>query len=461
MILNQCGESVVMRVVTSDNSRDEATIRFLANIKAEFLAVQVVMGTPSIGTGIDITFANGECRVDRVFGFFKPFVNTHMDIDQQLCRVRNPGAVDVWISPATFRFTCNPEVIMDDLARAYVVKRAVTGRRDDGMVEYNRDDPLLMICAHVTALQRASKNRLIELFCALRRANGWDVELVHEIEPKGHFNAARRLVEAERKEMLLNAEPLGNDDYIELDEKLSKGASLTKEERVRHERSHFERTVGLPLDGELIDMNVDGKLLERVVNLAGIVSIWSKDTSWDLISTLLAPTSQPKGRLQEMVPLRLVAVLMRAAGLTKSDGFDSAEPVSLDSLSRFVDVCRENRTVIEEVLDVAMRGDFAEKPVRQLNLFLRRIGLKATVAKTKKLPGRKVRYYSVPAGLLGTMMRLARSYLEAEARRENEKELASIKGPRRHVTAGTPEGFESVSTDEIGLLSPKIIGKAG
>jgi hypothetical protein len=341
----------------------------------------------------------------------------------------------VWISPAIFNFTCNVEVIKDDRARGYLVRRAVKGRRDDGMVDYDRDDPLLMICAHVTALQRASKNRLVELFCALRRANGWDIEWVHQTEPTGLSDHARRMVEAERKDMLLKAQPIGDDDYIELDEKVSNGANLTKEERIRHERSHFERTVGVPLDRELIEMNVSGKLLERIANMATLVSIWSKDYSNDLLDALLAPTAQPKGRLQGMKPERLVAVLMRAAGLTKPDGFESAEPVSLDSLSRFVDVCRENRTVIEEVLGEAFRDDFAEKPVRQLNLFLRRIGLKLTATKTEKVAGRKIRYYSVSAELLGTMMRLARSYLEVEARREAAKERALLEGRSRRRPA--------------------------
>jgi len=78
MILKECGEGVVLRVITSDNSRDQRTVQFLTNIKTEILTVQVVIGSPSIGTGIDITFPDGECMVDRVFGFFYPFVNTHI-----------------------------------------------------------------------------------------------------------------------------------------------------------------------------------------------------------------------------------------------------------------------------------------------------------------------------------------------------------------------------------------------
>ena len=64
--------------------------------------IQVLMCSPSLGTGIDITFPDpqcleesGLCKVDCVFGFFYPKVNTHTDMDQQLWRVRNPGQVKV------------------------------------------------------------------------------------------------------------------------------------------------------------------------------------------------------------------------------------------------------------------------------------------------------------------------------------------------------------------------------
>jgi hypothetical protein len=457
MILKECGDGIVMRVVTGDNSRDESTLRFLANIKTDILNVQVVLGTPSIGTGIDITFPNGECRVDRVFGFFYSFINTHTDIDQQLARVRNPGAIDVWISPGSFNFTCYIEVIKDDLARAYFVKRAVRGRRDDGMVEYDRDDPLLMICAHVTALQRASKNRLVELFCGLREANGWAVKWVSTAGPSGPYDAARKLLEAERKDMLLRTQPISDADYIELDEKVSKGASLTKEERIAHERAHFERAVGVPLDQELVEMNVDGKLLNKIVTLAEIASIWSKDYPDGLVDALLAPTATPNGRLQGTKPELLIAVLMRAAGLTKVDGFNTADLLSVDTLSRFVAICRENRTVIEEVFSEPFRGDFEEKPVRQLNLFLRRTGLTLTRAKTEKIAGRKIRYYGIPANRLGTMMRLCRSYLETRARKEAENEQALEGRGRRRPTQKIAED-ESVSAPDEGLLSPSILG---
>jgi hypothetical protein len=456
MILTECGEGIVMRVITSDNSRDDATVRFLKNITTELLKVQVTAGTPSIGTGMDITFPGGACLVDRVFGFFFSFINTHTDIDQQLSQVRNPGAVDVWISPTTFRFTSNVDVIMDDLARAYVVKRAVRGRRPDGMVEYNRDDPLLLICAHVTALRRASMNRLVELFCELRKHNGWTIEHVSETAETSPFKAAKEALTAERAQKLLAAPTLPDIDFIELEARALKGANLTEEERFAYEKNDFERTVGVGLDRELVEMNADGRLIEKIVAMAKILSTWSIDS--ELFDNLLKPTLQPNGRLSNMKPEYLVPVMMRAAGLTTAGGFDADATVSVDTLSRFVTICRANRTVIEETMGEPIIRDFETKPVSQLGRFLRRVGLKLAVVQTEKVAGKKVRRYGSPANLRDRMTALARSYLAAEARRERER-AASPKRRKRPEAARDPDAdIEGPNNPTVGAIEAIIGG---
>jgi hypothetical protein len=456
MILNECGDGIAIRTITRDNSREDATVEFLANIKTEFLRVQVVLGTPSIGTGIDITFPDEQVLVDRVFGFFYPFVNTHTDIDQQLSRVRHPGAIDVWASPATFNFTSNVDVIKDDLARAYVVPRAVKGRRPDGLVEYDHDDPLLTLCAHVTALQRASKNRLVELFCALREANGWTVEWVLDTAPGSPMDAAKAMLEAERVEMLLAAPLVDDADYIELDEKVSGGAHLTSEERIIHERNHFERQVGVRLDENLIGLNKDGRLLDKVRTMAGVLPLLPMDGN-DLVSALLEPTAKPRGRLQKREPEQLIAVLVRVADLTIGDGFNDRGLVSIDSLSRFVTICRDNRTIIEEVLQEPLRGDFNKKPTRQLNAFLKHIGLESTLAKIEKVAGRKIRYYAIPTDVLATMTKLALSYRSVQARVAEEKEMALTQKRNRPNRAEKAKVDELTPAEDRNLLSRSIL----
>jgi Origin of replication binding protein len=457
MIRNECGDGIVMRVITKDNSRDEDTVRFLKDIKTRILTVQVLLGSPSIGTGIDITFPDGACRVDRVFGFFFSFINAHTDIDQQLCRVRNPGAVDVWIAPATFRFTSNVEVIMDDLARAYTVKRAVLGlRKEDGMVDYDRNNPLLLICAHVTALRRASMNRLVELFCELRQHNGWTIEHVSQTAENSPFQAAKKVRRAERIEKLLNAPKLPDADFNELEARESKGANLSKEERFAYEKNHFERTVGVGLDPELVEMNADGRLIEKIAALAKILSLWSINPEG--FDNLLKPTLQPNGRLSSMIPETLVGVILRAAGLTTTEGFNADATVSVETLARFVAICRDNRTVIEEIMAEPLVRDFQTKPVSQLSRFLRRVGLKLAVVQIEKVAGKKVRRYGIPVSQRDRMTTLAQSYLEAESRRERAKEASLRRRNRSEAGRHSDAGTKGSNNPAVGAIEAIIDG---
>jgi hypothetical protein len=391
-----------------------------------------------------------------VFGFFSSFINTHTDIDQQLSRVRNPGAMDLWIAPATFRFTSNVDVIMDDLARAYVVKRAVLGLRQDGMVDYDRNHPLLLICAHVTALRRASMNRLVELFCDLRQHNGWVIEHVGETAETSPLKAAKEALAAERAQKLLAAPALPNTEFDELEARALKGANLTEEERFAYEKNHFERTVGVGLDPELVEMNADRRLIQKITAMAKIMRTWSVDSSG--FDYLLKPTLQPNGRLSSMIPETLVGVVMRAAGLTTAGGFDADATVSVDTLARFVAICRDNRTVIEEILGEPLIRDFETKPVIQLGRFLRRIGLKLAVVHIEKVAGKKVRRYGIPVSLRDRMTALAQAYLEAESRREREKAALPMRRKWPEAAREPEADIEGPNNPAVGAIEAIIDG---
>jgi hypothetical protein len=69
-------------------------------------------------------------------------------------------------------------------------------------------------------------------------------------------------------------------------------------------------------------------------------------------------------------------------------------------------------------------------------------------------------HYAIPADLLGTMMKLARSYLEIKSRKEAEKEATFLEGKTRRSRAPQTPEDEPVSTDDPGLLSPSILGGA-
>ncbi|MBC7747581.1 MAG: hypothetical protein H7Z76_03205, partial [Methylotenera sp.] len=106
--------TIPMITITAENSKSTAVQKFINNIKDEIKKYGVVLSSPSLGTGIDITFDNDAKEIDCVYGLYENRINTHFEIDQQLRRVRHPKEVHVWLSPSCFNFETEFEVVKDE-----------------------------------------------------------------------------------------------------------------------------------------------------------------------------------------------------------------------------------------------------------------------------------------------------------------------------------------------------------
>jgi hypothetical protein len=419
---------IKLRIITSDNSRDSSEIEFVSNIRAEFLKIQVLICSPSLGTGIDITFPDcennipgGLCKVDHVFGFFYPKVNTHTDMDQQLSRVRNPGSVKVWISPARFEFSSNFDVIRDDLARAYFVPQAVKGRTEDGLINYDPVHPLLMICTHITASQRASKNNLIELFSQLRVAQGWNIERVTTtVKANKDRSEAERALWKHHVKSLLHSPTLDDHEYLDLSIRMSSAEPVPLKDRLTYEKNTLQRALGVPLTYEIITLNHDGHLLERVETLAHLTTSWSDLFGYAVRA--LADQSQPLDRLSQTKGGRLIATVLQAAGVSDASGIRRDALATAGSMLPFIELCSRNTTVLEEILGQAVRKDVADNPIRQLNAFLKLAGLKLELVARRKAKAKSVRSYGFKAERFDLMHALASVYRSPKEIKESLEE---------------------------------------
>ncbi len=74
---------VPLLYVTSENSNDAEMQEFITNIKHEILNYQVILASPSLSTGIDITFPDDEKIFDCVYGIYEPLISdqTFAEID--------------------------------------------------------------------------------------------------------------------------------------------------------------------------------------------------------------------------------------------------------------------------------------------------------------------------------------------------------------------------------------------
>lgn len=423
IIRKRFGGSLKMKVITSDNSNESDEKEFVEDIANRFLEVQVLICSPSLGTGIDITFPDpnpdpekraeaGLCEVDGVYGFFSANVNTHTDMDQQLWRVRNPGAVKVWISPTSFQYSTNFEVIRDDLARSRFVPRAVVGLSDDGQTKYQSEHPQLMIYSHVVAAQRSSKNRLIQVFCELRRKHGWEIETVTSSRKKDlDRQEAEKTLWSEKLNGLLNAPVLDDPDYFDLEIRQSE-EPLNPRDRFTYERNQLERVLGAPLSHGIICLNYDGHLIDRVAVLNALETHW--DTLWDEAGRELEALRLPLARLPKMPAERLLCLVARVTGLAGPQGFDSEVSVASEDLQEFADLCERNRTMIEEVLKRELRKDIQQNPVRQLGVLLSFCGLKLEKRGRLRIEGKPRRLYGLDRKTFAEMTSFADGFQAPE-----------------------------------------------
>ena len=102
-IAEDFGESVRQIKITSDSIPFSEVKAFIKAPSEQAVLYDLILTSPSLGTGIDITFEDQGQLIDVVYGFFDAMITTHFDFDQQLARVRHPGAIDVWVSPRWFR----------------------------------------------------------------------------------------------------------------------------------------------------------------------------------------------------------------------------------------------------------------------------------------------------------------------------------------------------------------------
>lgn len=388
------GDVPKIMLVTSKTSSTEDVQAFINDIKTEILPYDVVIATPTLGTGIDITFPNAAQHVDTVFGFFVTRVNTHFDIDQQLARVRHPKAVKVWIAPDTFTFETEPDVILREAELNGVLNDILVGYRPDGSPSL--DATYLNVFAHVTSIARASKNNLRENLLELRARNGWNLVYV-DVDQQGAEagkvvkDVAREAVEDRRVEDICSAERLSAEGYDVLRENTS---PLTKGEDDAMQRYEVENFYREDASASLLALDNKGAYRRQLglleIYLSPTDRLATKDFRESELATIV--TDRKKRTLKQL----MLKALLTQAGLA-----DDESPIKPDAvitsadLGDFAKFCEENSARLQDLFGMSIRQDVRQKPMMQLGIVLGRMGLSLKSVKEKKVGKKKVYFYSI------------------------------------------------------------------
>ncbi len=407
-IEREMGQSCKIMLVTSEETGDETVQYFINNIKTEFLKYDVVISSPTLGTGIDITFDGAEQLIDTVFGFFVTRVNTHFDMDQQLARVRHPKAIKVWVMKRYYSFETCPEVIRAELLACCNLNDLIIGHKRDG--KRVLDEAYLSIYAQVVSIQRASKNRLRDNFEKLRKQNGWTVVRVEKDAALSNVGAAftdeaKVEVEAERIKAICEAAPITPEEYVEL-VRIQKTQAISRQDRNsmrHHEITSFYRE---PISAELVAEDDNGSYRHKV-RLAQVfftpdellIERELERANDEVLPTDFKNLALKKGLLREL--------LMSAGVVDEDDAFKTDVEVTKMSLGAFAETYRSRRQCIEELFGLSVRGDLENKAVTTLNQVLALIGLRAD-GRAKKVAGEKILLYAIDQQMLDRLHQIIR-----------------------------------------------------
>jgi hypothetical protein len=427
MLRKDCGSNLKVLLITAEDKISEEVQSFLADVARKILEYDVVVASPAIGTGIDITFPGDAAEIDVVYGFFNAGINSHYDVDQQLGRVRNPKQVKVWICGRKSHFETDLEAVKLDIVETGDSHTAIESFKD-GMPVINMDHPLLTLQASAYCAQRASQNALKDLFIRHKERNGWNIVSAAKnnagteaITQK--IRVLKDEIEAEVREGILNAAQIDEYDWKEYFDRQARGEAIGQAASLEMKRFEVQNFYNLPVTDDLIELDADGRYRQAVI-LFQKLGLWRPATAARLLARWNSANFHIGERLGE-VPLRCLAAALVSAGLISDAGLDATRVITKGDLGGFLVFCDERRVTIERDLGINLRKDRDRDPIKTLNLFLELIGLEIIPLSKSKKKGAAIYRYVLNKPQLDTLLEII------TARQRPRSELPELLDPPR------------------------------
>ena len=373
---NTSGDEVKLISVTSDTvkARDtkKETEKFMSDVKTEILNYDLVLASPSMGTGIDITFANEDQEIDAVFGFYDNQITTHTSCDQSLMRVRHPKETNVWLSGQWFTYETDYSVLQQDILES------------PNFYKRTGCENLINLFALTASFENASKNSLKKNFLRHKTNAGYTINYVKADETvkalgKKIFNDAKNMELEDKISCLLDAEILSSDDYsdLQMEEEFD---SFKDNPKLYFSflATKLKNFYGQDLTRELIIQDDNGNFMEKVNNF---ISITSPESLKDIDAYLEGNPDlvYEKFSYSEILNLHKKSLLYKIFDSTPffHDGeFDANVKYTSTELVEFIALCKKYKKEILIHWKISLRSDLDKKPVSQLGQFLKLIGIK-------------------------------------------------------------------------------------
>ena len=396
------GEPIQSFHITSENSKSSAAQTFIQNVKEEILKYDLVLASPSLGTGVDISFPRDAQLVDVVVGLFVGGVTDHRDIDQQLLRVRNPKQVCVWIDPSKDNLETDYDAIIFDLKERHLQSLLEGGIGDD--LSLDSGQLFISMVARIVRDRHLSLNYLKLNFLRYKQDQGWSVNFV--VADKGaakigrrRMNVAAGQIQQRKIEAISQASCLPLYDYLRVYDRINRiQLPISDELHNSYIRTRLEFFFQCDITEALIHQDLEE-------GLRGKLSLYRKLTDKRYISDLLGSgvdLSQDISANLMSEPMYRHLVLARLFDATPIYGdccFVTGIEITKDQLGSFATVAKTLTQALRIHTGIRVRNDIDAKPMQLLGKLLDLVGLKLKKTRSSGKTGVKQYFYTLDAGL--------------------------------------------------------------
>lgn len=378
--------------ITGENSQQPEAQEFLSNVREKAKGYRVILTSPSVSTGVDISFEDDEQVFDHVFGVFEALICTHFECDQQLLRVRNPKQVSVYLTPAVFGFETNLDVVEADLLVERLMEMLIDGYSNDGPVF--RNHPILDLACSVVSTERASKNNLKRNFIAYKRRQKYPTLIIPAdpllaVRGKDQLQFGQDKVDAAYVAALTSAPQLSSEEIDLVKEQMDSNEAIPDRVRASFDRTLIELIYRQPISADLIFMHDRGRFARKVETFEDLIEpekVARRSSALftaDLDDPLLKVTSSHHFRV-----IYLQKALL-AAGLWDGKRFIWTAEIDTRDLTEFIKFVSDHKAQFESQFNSEVYKDLTTKPVSQLNTLLGFAGLNMKKIKKRIVEGDK------------------------------------------------------------------------
>ena len=254
--------------IHAENSGSEENVAFIKDISSEVKNVDVLLASPSLGTGVDIP----NYHFDAVFGAFHAVSQTATECAQSLHRYRPQVPLHIWVAP------CPP----------FGYKETNSAKIKERMLELNEMTAFLIRIDPETGIRGAEKDWALDAYCEIEANRNRSINNLRDdlhsllgemgynlvtAEKQADTQVAMELFEAGQyldtahQLAVVRAANISSSEYLSRQSK----DYLQPEEIVECEKYRISRDYGMPVTEELVKRDAGGYLIGQIIALESLL----------------------------------------------------------------------------------------------------------------------------------------------------------------------------------------------